>query len=308
MAWNLDGARVAVTGADGFIGRHVLAALEQSGASPVAIVGPGRTAATQARSGDLTDRRFTEQALTDVDGVVHLAARSGGVGTQTDAAVYAVNRMLTTNVFEAVAQANIERVVAASSAVIYRPATEPIRETHPTVAVEEATPYARSKLDDEHAGRRLAQRHGVAVSFGRFGNVIGPLPVGAPPRTTVVYDLIQKARAAKAGATIEVWGDGSAVRSFVHVEDVAAAIVLTYVHGRSGEAYNIDTGEPVTTGDVARRVRDLVAPGIELTFDSTKPTGPAYRVLSIDKITRLGFSPKWSVAEAIEATAVGSGS
>jgi len=303
MASHLDGARVAVTGAGGFIGRIVLGELSRARAFPIPIVGPDATPMEGAITGDLSNPDFINKSLAGADGVIHLAARSGGVATQSEGEILETNRTLTSNVFDAATFSGATRVFAASSAVVYASANDAILESDPITPFEESTAYAQSKLMDEEDGISRTAQGSLDVVFGRFGNVIGPIPPGAPARTTVVYDLIRKAKEARTTGQMEVWGDGTATRSFVHVEDVARAIVRVYQKGESGAAYNIDSGEAVTMGELASMIRDLVAPEAEITFDPTKPTGPLYRVLSIDRLTRLGFENTWSTAQAIESTA-----
>lgn len=303
MASNLDGARVAVTGAGGFIGQAVLGALSREGAVPVPIVGPNVTPIDGGFQGDLVDPRFVAASLAGADGVIHLAARSGGVATQSDKEILQVNRTLTSNVFDGAAITGATRVFAASSAVVYASSNDPILESDPITPFEESTAYAQSKMMDEEDGISRTAQGSLDAVFGRFGNVIGPIPPGVPARTTVVYDLIRKAMEARTTGQIEVWGDGTATRSFVHVEDVARAIVHVYGDGESGAAYNIDSGEAITMKRLASMIRDLIAPEAVLTYDATKPTGPLYRVLSIDRLARLGFMNTWSTVRAIESTA-----
>lgn len=298
MALPLNASRIAVTGAGGFIGRRVLHALEEAGAKPVPIVGPGMALLEGALQGDLTDLDFVTHAFRGVNGLIHLAARSGGVGIQNDAGIYDTNRQITSTVFEAAASQGVGRVFAASSAVLYQQSEQPLIESDPVLPPDEASSYARSKMADEQDGISRTVTGELDVVFGRFGNVIGPLLPGVPPRTTVVYDLIGKALTGQ----IEVWGDGSAVRSFVHVDDVADAIVKIWEVGAPGEAYNIDSSSPVTMTELATTIRDLVAPDATLTFNPDKPTGPSYRVLSSDKLRRLGFAPQYTWQQSLSET------
>jgi len=298
----LDGARVAVTGAGGFIGASVMRALIEAGAEPLAIIGPDNasTPSGEVTQGNLTNPAFAAAALSSADGVIHLAARSGGIRTQGKDDILSFNQAITSSVFDAASVTTTKRVFAASSAVIYQDSLQPLVESDPMTPRDEANPYAVSKMDDEQEGIGRTARGEISVVFGRLGNVIGPVPPNAPRRTTVVYDLISKAAAAT--KSIEVWGDGTAIRSFVHVDDVGAAIVKVFTSGASGEAYNIDSGDPVQMGDLAQLIRDRVAPAAELRFDPEKPTGPAYRVLEMDKLNRLGFSSRWSSIEAVDDT------
>jgi GDP-L-fucose synthase len=99
-----------------------------------------------------------------------------------------------------------------------------------------------------------------------------------------------------------VWGDGSAVRSFVFVDDVADAVVRILGTGLPGAVYNVDSGVPVTIGDLAGIIVDEVNPALRLRFDPSKPSGPPVRVASIERLRGLGFEPSVDLREGLRRT------
>lgn len=299
------GSRVVVTGGHGFIGRHVAAALAADGFRTVAVAHPeGELADVPHESAavDLADAAAVDTLLEGTDAVVHLAARAGGVQFQTEraAAVFRSNREITDTVLSSARRAGVSRVFLASSTVVYRPASEPLTEDHPLLSLgDNPSPYAWSKITDEVVASWLDD---IEVVIGRFGNVYGP---GAPfdaQRSTVVHALIDRAARLEAGEPLTVWGDGSAVRSLVFVEDVARAVRLILAAGTTGTVYNVDSGEAVTIRDLAAAVVAAVAPGTEVVFDAAKPSGPSSRVASIDRLRSLGFEPEISLADGIART------
>ncbi len=138
--------------------------------------------------------------------------------------------------------------------------------------------------------------------IGRFGNVFGPGAPFDPERSTVVHALIDRAARLDDGQDLVVWGDGSAVRSFVFVEDAAQAVLIALINGVPGEAYNIDSGVPVTIAELATEVRDQMNPSLNLSFDPSKPAGAPYRIASIEKLATLGYTPGVGLKVGIKRT------
>jgi nucleoside-diphosphate-sugar epimerase len=210
---------------------------------------------------------------------------------------------LTDSVLEASAANGIDDVFLASSQVVYRNATGPIDEGSPIVSsVDSPTQYAWSKATDEVVGRWWGEKDNRRVVIGRFGNIYGP---GAPyeaNRSTVVHALIRRFSEAEQGSTVEVWGDGSAVRSLLYVRDAAAAVVAVLQHGESGAVYNIDSGVPMSIMDLAREINERVGRDLHLVFDPTYPAGVPYRVGAIDRLLELGFGPQVGLETGLEAT------
>jgi GDP-L-fucose synthase len=303
---SLAGQRVLVTGGHGFIGARVVRALAAAGADPVATLYPGGDPAPDLAGSplvvDLEDAGGVADAVEGCDLVVHLAARAGGIQFQLGGAldVFAVNRSITDNLLRAATGSGVRRMFLASSMVIYRSSPTPVDEDHDLIAPSDRpSPYAWSKITDEVVA---AWHEGVETVAGRFGNVYGP---GAPfdeDRSTVVHALIDRAARLDDGAELEVWGDGSAVRSFVFVDDVADAVVRILGTGLPGAVYNVDSGVPVTIGDLAGIIVDEVNPALRLRFDPSKPSGPPVRVASIERLRGLGFEPSVDLREGLRRT------
>lgn len=295
-----------ITGGHGFIGRHVVSAVAESGAKPLAVVQKGGTQLDGLPGSfvesDLEDPVEVADALAYATKVVHLAARAGGIQFQTEGGqgVFATNRRMTDNILEASIRADVDRLFLASSSVIYKALMRPTEEGDPQLGPDDGpNPYAWSKITDEVVASWYTELDTV---IGRFGNVYGPGAPFDPSRSTVVHALIDRASRLQDGDDLVVWGDGSAVRSFVYVEDAARAVTSLLESGKRGEAYNIDSGEPVTIAHLAEVVRDAVNPSLGLVFDESKPSGSPYRVSSTAKLLGLGFRPTTSLESGIEAT------
>lgn len=295
-----------ITGGHGFIGRHVVYAVADSGAKPLAVVQKGGTQLEELPGSfvesDLENADEVAHAVANATKVVHLAARAGGIQFQTEGGqgVFKTNRRMTDNILEASIRAGVDRLFLASSSVIYRPLVRPIEEGDPQLGSGDGpNPYAWSKITDEVVASWYTELDTV---IGRFGNVYGPGAPFDPSRSTVVHALIDRAARLQDGDDLIVWGDGSAVRSFVYVEDAARAVTSLLESGESGEAYNIDSGEPVTIAQLAEVVRDAVNPSLGLVFDESKPSGSPYRVSSTGKLQGLGFRATTSLESGIKDT------
>ncbi|MGH8932571.1 MAG: NAD-dependent epimerase/dehydratase family protein [Egibacteraceae bacterium] len=310
---DVGGARVLVTGACGFIGRAVVRELAAAGARVVAAYRRDTPTPFLPRDSvalDLLDHGALVRSLDGVDLVVHLAARSGGIEFQEarHVDIFAENHALTKSVLAAATQAGVTRVFLASSAVVYRDGAggQLLDERAAVVApgIQPVSGYAWSKLTDEALGGWYGLEGGLEVVTGRFGNVYGP---GGSP-STVVHALVRRALAAPTGGRFVVWGDGTAVRSFLYLSDAARAAATVLERGVSGQVYNLDSSIPTTIHELARTVRDAVASfrgeRLAMEFDRSKPTGPARRVPDSTKLAALGFAPRVSLGEGVHATVI----
>ena len=114
--------------------------------------------------------------------------------------------------------------------------------------------------------------------------------------------LMIRSVAPHAGVSISNASDGSAVRSFLYVPDAAAAVVAVLERGEAGSVYNIDSGIPVSIGDLARAIRERMGGALNLVFDADKPTGVPYRVGSMDRLASIGYRPPTTLANGLAAT------
>jgi UDP-glucose 4-epimerase len=245
--------RVLVTGAAGFLGYAVAALLAEHGHQVIGLTRSGTSPLPPGvvrLSGDLRAPETLPPALAGVEGVCHLAGLTKVRDSRSDPLGYwRTNLGGTLALLGRLADVRAGRLVLASTCTVYSPqAEQPLSESAP---VAPGSPYARSKLAADHAAADLAATGAIGAISLRAVNVAGALP-GHPDRDTT--RLIPQLLAVQQGRAPElvVNGNGSAVRDFVHVADMASAFALALRACEPGNwrAYNVGSGHPSTVRQV----------------------------------------------------------
>lgn len=281
--------KVLVTGASGFIGSAVTAAFVRHGHHVLAGVRGTRPAPPGVTTVhlDLGEHDSVVAAVADVDVVCHLAALTRVRDSQTDPLVYWwTNTVGTLRLLDALAGsrragAPAPRLVLASTCAVYGSTGAPrITEDHPTAP---GTPYGASKLAADQAAADQAGTGTLGAVSLRAFNVAGAHGrTGDADRTRLLPRALSAA--AGTGPALEINGDGSAARDFLHVEDMAEAFVSAAAHCAIGRwrAYNLGSGrgtsiselvaavERVTGRRVPRRHRAPAHEPVRLLADSTR--------------------------------------
>jgi nucleoside-diphosphate-sugar epimerase len=301
--------RILVTGGAGYIGSKLVAALLErgdhvvvaddlvfGGESLLAFVGLSRFRLIKC---DVTTHDLRDD-LAGVDGVAHLAAVVGFPACQKagDAAVRHINVTGTTRVYEAAVQANVPRFVFASSYSSYGESRdgELVTEESPLHPQSE---YARSKVDAEQFLVQQAGRGGPAATCLRLATVFG-----LSGRTRFDLMVNQFALEAVTKGRVEIYQEDF-LRSFIHVRDVARAIITVLdapVDRVAGEVFNVGD-ESLNTSK--QRLVEMIAqyvPGLAIEYRNTSFAGDMRSIhVSFDKIrNRLAFRPQLSLQDGIE--------
>jgi GDP-4-dehydro-6-deoxy-D-mannose reductase len=291
--------RVLVTGATGFVGRHLLAALRAGGHEPIALGGP--LDGPPAVALDLLDpdavRRVVEAAAPDA--IVHLAGQAFVPQSVADPlGTLAVNATGTAYVLEA-ARAVRARVLVISSAEVYGiqpPERMPLDEN---AAVRPGNAYAASKLAAETYALAWHRSYGLDAVVARPFNHIGP---GQDERFVVPSFARQLAAIAAGGAPLMHVGNLEAQRDFLDVRDVVAAYVLLLANGRAGEVYNISSGRTVAIREVLRQLITIARVPVEVRDDPERMRASDLPILSGDATklrTETGWEPQYSLAASL---------
>lgn len=281
--------RALVTGADGFVGLHLVGHLTAEGDQVV------------PSSCDVTNRDaiVAEFARADADVVYHLAGQADVGGSwQNPVETIRVNVEGTLNVLDAARLAGCRRVVAITSADVYGRISEadlPIRETHD---LQPVSPYAASKAAAEMVCLQAGLAHGLEVVRVRAFNHLGP---GQSDRFVASAIASRIAACEREGSTVVQVGTLDARRDFTDVRDVVRAYRLLMISGRAGEVYNVCSGTDRSVREVTDILVNLSTTDITLETDPALVRPVDLRVLRGDN-TKISGCTDWSPTIPIEQT------
>lgn len=314
--------RVLLTGGAGYVGSACFRAFRRQGIEAFVLddLSEGHAGAVEPDRLDVADLRDTEavaRALRDraVDHVVHFAAKTSVPQSIRDPSGYwSVNVDGTRSLLEAMRATGVERIVVSSTAAVYAHGLDrPIREDDPTAP---ATPYGTSKLAVEHLLQGYADAYGLAATALRYFNAAGADEDGAHgeahrKETHAIPLLIESALGRR--GPFAVFGrdwptpDGSCVRDFVSVQDLARAHLLALgalAPGRTAR-YNLGTGAGTSVLELLRAAEGLLGRPVPFEDRAPRPGDPAVLVADAGRARReLGWTPDRSSPAAILAAAL----
>jgi GDP-L-fucose synthase len=300
--YDLRGKRVWVAGHKGMVGAALVRRLEREDAS---IITAGRDVV------DLTRQEQVERfmALENPGVVIIAAAKVGGIlaNDTYPADFLAQNLAIELNIIDMAHRIGVEKLLFLGSSCIYpRLAPQPIPEDALLTGPLEPTNewYAIAKI----AGIKLCQayrrQHGRDYISAMPTNLYGPGDNFDLKSSHVLPALIRKAEEARAAGASEmvIWGTGSPLREFMHVDDCADALVHLLKH-YSGESHvNVGTGEEVTILELAQLVADAVGFKGRIVTDPTKPDGTPRKLMDSARLRGMGWSPQVPLRDGIAAT------
>ena len=307
---------VFVTGGAGYIGSHVVRLLLEAGHHVRVYdnLSAGHAGAVPADilfRGDLADdRRLAEGLAGGFDCVMHFAAFTSVPESVAEPEKYYQNNLVgSLGLLVAMRKAGVGRIVFSSTAATYGvPRQIPIPEDHPT---EPINPYGKAKLDFEHALAAYAKAYGFGYAALRYFNAAGAAPdaqIGEDhtPETHLVPIVLQAAMGKR--EAVSIFGtdyatpDGTCIRDYVHVYDLAQAHVLAMEGIRPGEGRtcNLGNGNGYSVRQVIETARRITGRPIPVKEGPRRAGDPAQLVASSAKIIReLGWQPKYPQLETI---------
>lgn len=300
---------ILVTGGRGYIGSHVILELVARGHYVVSVdINPffESSHAVQYYQGDFADQNLLNRIFSErkIDAVIHLAASIDAFESITKPEEYFLNNTTKTLVLaQALKEQDIRNLVFASSAAVYGPQQVfPVKETAPLHPVN---PYGESKLQAEQQLAQLAKKSGLRVTALRFFNVVGS-KFGSGIRSKNQTSLFaQLLKAIQTGSEFIINGvdlgtpDGTAVRDFIHVQDIARACVLATENnpGQSSsfEAYNVGSGQGYSIKQLINEFEQVTGKKIAVKVFPKKDGDIPISISSIVKINQsYAFKPQYS--------------
>ncbi len=314
--------RILVTGGAGYIGSHTCKLLASSGWEPVTFDNLSTGNLSSVRwgpfvEGDIRDTALLENTLKvfEIEAVIHFAASAYVGESVVDPAAYYDNNVRgTQSVLDACTSAGVDRLIFSSSCATYGiPRQLPIREDSEQQPIN---PYGKTKLMAEHMIRDYAQAYGLNYVILRYFNACGADPEGElgewhDPET----HLIPRAMMAAAGrlSHLDVYGDsyetedGTCLRDYVHVQDLAEAHVLAYRRldtGGESAAYNIGSGNCLSVRDIINSVERITAKSVPVNLQDKRPGDPPVLYANPQRAqSEIGFKARFSDIDTIVRTA-----
>jgi GDP-L-fucose synthase len=296
-------AKVYVAGHRGLVGSAVMRSLQKRGFENLIV--------RSHKDLDLTEQSAVRQFFdaNRPQAVIMAAARVGGIlaNDSHPAGFLRDNLLIQDNVIDAAYRSGVEKFVFLGSSCIYpKMAPQPIKEDYLLTGPLEPTNewYAIAKI----AGIKMCQAYRREYGFNAISlmptNLYGPGDNFDLKSSHVLPALIRKFHESKARGdkSVDIWGTGTPRREFLHVDDLADAVVYLLQNYDGEPIVNIGWGEDVTIRELAEMVMSAIGYRGELAFDPTKPDGTPRKLLDVSRLHGLGWRPSISLKEGIAAT------
>ena len=296
-------SRVYVAGNTGLVGSAIVRMLHWKGYTNIL--------SSPSSHWDLRNQSDVERffRVNEPEYVYLAAAKVGGIGANTDYPGHFIydNLMIQTNVIHAARKYGVKKLLFLGSSCIYpkfakQPITEDQLLTGPLEGSNDA--YAVAKI----AGIKMCKAYRKQYGFNSIclmpTNLYGPNDNYDLDSSHVLPALIRRfyEAAMLRHGKVTLWGDGSALREFLHVDDLAEAAFTCMKDYDSDEIINVGTGEDISIKELAMTVADVISYKGDIEWDTSKPNGTPRKVLNVDKIKALGWEPKIELKEGIQKT------
>jgi GDP-L-fucose synthase len=293
---------IIVAGATGLAGSAIVKAFRTAGQE---VIGINRSVV------DLMDAKSTEDFISQSKPslIVDAAAKVGGIGANNSYPVEFLSDNLTiqSNLMRAAHNAAVPNFVFLGSSCIYpRDCTQPIKEEYLMTGPLETTnsAYAVAKIAGIEMVNSYRKEYGTKWISLMPTNLYGPRDNFDLSQSHVLPAFIRRFIEAAENNAVKVtlWGSGTPLREFLHVDDLAQAVVMTSEKYDSSLHLNVGTGEDLAIKELAKKVAEAAGFKGEIEWDSTKPDGTPRKVLDVSRIKALGWKPTITLEEGIAST------
>jgi GDP-L-fucose synthase len=296
-------SKIYVAGHRGLVGSALLRALQSRGYERIVL----RSRAELDLTRQEAVQAFFERERPDA--VILAAARVGGIHANNSRPGEFIrdNLLIQDHVIDAAQRSGVEKFVFLGSSCIYpKLAEQPIREDSLLTGPLEPTNewYAIAKIAGVKLCQALRREYGFNAICLMPTNLYGPGDNFDLQQAHVLPALLRRIHEAKrsGSASVTVWGSGAPRREFLHVDDLADA-VLYLLHEYDGESLvNIGWGKDISIRELAELLVSVIDYNGQLVFDTTKPDGTPRKLLDVERLTALGWAPTIALKEGIQST------
>ena len=293
---------ILITGAHGFLGSHLVEELKSCGAKSI------RT--PTSRDCNLLDIRAVKKVVKDVDCIIHLAAKVGGIGYNREhpAEMFYENIIMGVNLMHEAWMAGVDKFVALGTICCYPKYTPvPFQEKSLWDGYPEETnaPYGLAKKMLLVQAQSYRMQYGFNAVFVLPVNLYGPGDNFNPESSHVIPSIIKKFVEAKNhhSPTVTIWGTGRATREFFYVKEAARALRLVTQQYDKPDPINLGAGFEISIKNLAEKVKNIVGYTGKIVWDKTKPDGQPRRMLDTSKAKHeFGFINTVSFDEGLRTT------
>ncbi|MFA5879716.1 MAG: GDP-L-fucose synthase [Candidatus Margulisiibacteriota bacterium] len=300
----LKNKKILLTGGNGFLGKFVQQELINQCANKNNIIIP------DSKKDDLKILSNCQRLVKNIDIVIHLAAKVGGIGFNQNfpGVLFYDNLIMGVQLMEAAKNAKVEKFVAIGTICAYPKYTPtPFKEDDLWSGYPEETnaPYGLAKKILLVQAQAYRQQYGFNAIYLLPVNLYGPGDNFKPESSHVIPALIRKIAEAKKQNSpyIEVWGSGQATREFIYVTDAAKAIVMATQNYDKSAPVNIGTGQDISIKALVKKICELMDYQGEIKWNTTKPDGQPKRLLDTTKSQKeFGFTAQTDFTTGLKNT------
>ena len=297
-------SKIYVAGNTGLVGSAIIRMLHEKGFDNIL--------STPSSDWDLRNQEDVNRffRINKPDYVFLAAAKVGGIGANSEQPADFIydNLMIQTNIIDAAYRNGVKKLLFLGSSCIYpkfakQPITEDQLLSGPLEGSNDA--YAVAKI----AGIKMCQAYRKQYGFNAIAlmptNLYGPHDNFDHNSGHVLPSLISKFHGSLEKSKhweVALWGDGTPMREFLHVDDLAEALYTCMEKYDSDEVINIGTGEDVTIKELAETIAGVTGYKNNVKWHTDKPNGTPRKVLNVDRVKALGWEPKIGLRDGIEST------